>query len=47
MQRALRQQPFLNIIPKISTECALAFLKSELGKNRSKEDFRMITDMNR
>jgi len=47
MEAAIVRQPFLNIIPKVSTECAIAFLKSELGKNRSKGDFRIITDMNR
>lgn len=47
MEAALYREPFLNIIPKVSTQCAMAFLRSELGKNRSKKDFRIITDMNR
>lgn len=47
MERAILQEPLLNIIPKVSTETAIAFIKSQLCRNRKAEEFRIISDMTR
>ena len=47
MERAVLKEPLLNIIPKISTEAALAFIKSQLCRNRKANEFRIISDMTR
>ena len=43
----MRIDPLVNIIPKISTECALAFLQSQLGSSRHPLEFRIMSDMTR
>ena len=45
--KAMKLDPLINIIPKVSTECALAFLKSQLGSNRCPLEFRVMSDMTR
>lgn len=35
MEKAIVNDPLLNIIPKVSTECALAFLQSPIGQHRN------------
>ena len=47
MQEAIIKNPLLSIVPKVSTECALAFLNSQIGQNRDVSEFRIISDMNR
>ena len=47
MERAFLKDPLLNIIPKISTETAMAFIKSSLCKNRKPSEFRILSDMTR
>ena len=47
MEEAVKVQPLLNIIPKVSTEAAIAFVKSELCKDRKASEFRIISDMTR
>ena len=47
MEQAMVKQPLINIIPKVNTEAALAFLRSELGRNRPKSEFRIVSDMTR
>jgi hypothetical protein len=47
MEQAMKMDPLLNIIPKISTECALAFLESQLGSSRNPLEFRIMSDMTR
>lgn len=47
MERAVHKEPLLNIIPKISTEAALAFVRSELCRNRKANEFRIVSDMTR
>ena len=47
IETAIKKDPLINIIPKFSTECALAFLRSQIGVNRNKSEFRIVTDMTR
>ena len=47
MERAIRTDPLINIIPKVSTESALAFLRSQIGINRNPLNFKIMSDMNR
>jgi hypothetical protein len=51
MEMALRKVPLLGIIPKVSTECALAYLNCELGKkvreDNNHNNLKIISDMTR
>lgn len=45
IKQCIRLNPKITIIPKSSTKTAMAFIKSQLGKNRQKVDLRIITTM--
>lgn len=47
MQLAILKNPFLGIIPKVSTETAIAYLKCWCGKDKKEGSFRIISDMTR
>ena len=51
MELANQMDPRIKFIPKISTECALSYLKSYWGQEKKRENrdyrFRIITDMKR
>ena len=44
---AFLKDPLLNIIPKNSTQAAMAFLKSSLCQDRNPSEFRIMSDMTR
>lgn len=47
IEKAMVNDPLLSIIPKNSTECAIAFLQSPIGQHRNPNEFRILSDMNR
>jgi hypothetical protein len=45
MEEVMKNNPKITFIPKSSTNCAMAFMKSEIGSKRKKTELRIVTTL--